>query len=278
MMYQKALLFNDHTIAQEILAETSPYQQKALGRKVRNYVEKDWADVRVEVMVLGLYAKFTQHEDLKKLLLDTGNTIIAEASPTDKIWGIGLGELDPRVNDKKYWPGLNLLGITLMRVRDIINQESGNVFQKNLEMGTVGEDTVYSWLKDTNSLVQDMRYQKHGKASGPRLEGTEGRVILPDFAVWNKNPAKGNFLVDVKVKSSVYPVNGKRCFTVDSKFEDYVRCVEIMKLDYLQIIFIYDNRLYVYKDSDCCGTTRFDNQFSTGDIYLFEYDKSKIKY
>ena len=97
-----------------------------------------------------------------------------------------------------------------------------NNFQEKLAIGTAGEDIVYPWLKANNSLVQDMRYQKHEKGSGPRLEGTEGYFVLPDFAVWNKNPNKGNFLVDVKVKDSIYPVNGKMCFTVDKKFEDYL--------------------------------------------------------
>ena len=66
-------------------------------------------------------------------------------------------------------------------------------FQEKLEMGTAGEDIVYPWLKQNNSLVQDMRYQKHEKGTGPRLEGTDGNVVLPDFGVWNKSPKKRQF-------------------------------------------------------------------------------------
>lgn len=159
-----------------------------------------------------------------------------------------------------------------------MQNEQDKVFDENLAIGTAGEDAVYPWLMSNNSLVQDMRYQKHEKSSGPRLEGTEGKVVLPDFAVWNKNPEKGNFLVDVKVKKSIYPINGKLCFTVDHKYEDYRRCVQVMKLDFLMIIFIYKDRFYVYEDSDLFCTTVYNNQYSTGNVYCFEYDKSRIRY
>lgn len=153
-----------------------------------------------------------------------------------------------------------------------------NSFNENLAMGANGEDAVYPWLKSNNSLVQDMRYQMHEKGSGPRLEGTEGQIILPDFAVWNKNEVKGNFAVDVKVKTSIYPVNGRKCFTVDKKYEDYRKCVQVMKLDFLMMLFIYEGRFFVYKDSDLFSITAYNNSYSSGKVYCFEYDISKIKY
>lgn len=151
-------------------------------------------------------------------------------------------------------------------------------FQENLRVGTKGEDAVYPWLKANNSLVQDMRYQKHEKGSGPRLEGTEGKIVLPDFAVWNRFPEKGNFLVDVKVKKDIYPVKGKMCFTVDNKFEDYVKCTEIMGMHFLKLIFVYENRFYVYKHTDLTCTTVYNNEYSKGTVYCFEFNKSKIAY
>jgi hypothetical protein len=152
---------------------------------------------------------------------------------------------------------------------------SDKEFQAKLAIGTEGEDKVYEWLKRNNSLVEDSRYQNHDKGHGPRLEGREGIVVLPDFVVYNKYPEKGNFAVDVKVKTSTYPVKGKQCFTVDKKYEDYKRSVEIKKLDFLAIIIIYEGDLYFYKDSDCCGTTVYNNQHSKGTVYLFELDESK---
>lgn len=123
MMYRKAMLFNDTEIAQLILETDNPATHKALGRQVRNYNENKWAAVRVDVMVEGLYEKFNQNPKLKQALLDTGDTEIAEASPVDFIWGIGLAEEDPNALDKSKWRGQNLLGIVLMRVRDELRRE-----------------------------------------------------------------------------------------------------------------------------------------------------------
>lgn len=151
-------------------------------------------------------------------------------------------------------------------------------FEENLAVGTIGEDIVYEYLVRNNSFVEDCRNQKHTENSGPRLRGTEGTLILPDFIVYNKNLSKGNFAIDVKVKRSIYPFNGKLCFTVDNKFEDYKRIVQIKKLDFLSIIFIYDNKLYLYKDTDICGTHIYNNKYSTGNVYLFEFDETKQVY
>lgn len=155
---------------------------------------------------------------------------------------------------------------------------SNDNFEKQLEIGTIGEDLIHSYLISNNSYVQDLRKQKHENKFGPRLCGTEGTLTLPDFVVYNKNPEKGNFAVDVKVKSSVYTINDKLCFTVDSKYEQYLRVKDIMKLDFLIISFVYENRNYFYRDSECIGTHIFKNKYSKGSVYLFEFDKSKIRY
>lgn len=151
-------------------------------------------------------------------------------------------------------------------------------FEEKLAQGTEGEDIVYNYLIKNNSFVEDLRKQKHEDRSGPRLRGTEGTLVLPDFAVYNKSPLKGNFAVDSKVKSSIYPVNGKICFTVDNKYEQYKRAVQVKKLDYLMIVFIYEKRMYFYKDTECVGITVFNNKYSTGNVYLFEFNKANIRY
>lgn len=155
---------------------------------------------------------------------------------------------------------------------------SDEIFHQNLKEGEAGEDIVYNWLVRNNSFVEDLRNHKRGENRGPRLIGTEGSLVLPDFVVYNKNPNKGNYAIDVKVKSSVYTVNGKKCFTVDNKYEQYKRAVQIKKLDFLAIIFIFEERLYFYRDTDCIGTTQFRNQYGSGNVYLFELDKSKVRY
>ena len=65
----------------------------------------------------GLVAKFSQNEDLKKRLLDTGNDILAECAVKDRVWGIGLSKNDPDRHDISKWKGQNLLGYALMMVR-----------------------------------------------------------------------------------------------------------------------------------------------------------------
>jgi ribA/ribD-fused uncharacterized protein len=117
MMYCKAILFGDTGIASKIMMTDDPRKHKDLGREVKNYSDSKWAQYRFDIMTKGLYEKFSQNEKLKQALLDTGDTIIAEASPTDKIWGIGLTADDPRATDMDAWPGQNLLGKVLMKVR-----------------------------------------------------------------------------------------------------------------------------------------------------------------
>jgi ribA/ribD-fused uncharacterized protein len=119
MMASKARTFtgNDNILA-EILQNNDPAKIKGLGRKVQNYDEQIWSRVRYEVVVKGNYAKFSQNDNLKKILLDTKDAILVEASPYDRIWGVGLGIDNPDVNNPAKWIGQNLLGKALMEVRE----------------------------------------------------------------------------------------------------------------------------------------------------------------
>lgn len=152
-------------------------------------------------------------------------------------------------------------------------------FRESLAVGKAGEDIVYNYLIKHHGLVEDNRSQVHEEGSGPRLRGTEGIIIQPDFCVYNKpGSPKGRFAVDAKVKSSIYPFKDKRCFTVDHKYEDYKRIVQIKMLDYLAMIFLFKNKMYFYKDSDCYGQQFVDNEYSVGNVYYFAFDEKKIIY
>lgn len=118
MMAGKARVFNDAEVLAEILQSTSPNEAKKLGRKVHNFDDKVWKQHRMELVVAGNYAKFSQHEKLKAFLLSTGNQVLVEASPYDKIWGIGVGASNEHANNPLQWKGLNLLGFALMAVRE----------------------------------------------------------------------------------------------------------------------------------------------------------------
>lgn len=120
MMAEKARTFRDEGALSEIMASTDPRANKATGRKVKDFNFETWDEVKFDIVVKANMAKFSQNEDLLKLLLRTGTEVIVEASPFDKIWGIGLGESDPLAKSPHTWDGENLLGFALMDVRDVL--------------------------------------------------------------------------------------------------------------------------------------------------------------
>ena len=118
MMYGKAMLFADTETAQKILAAQHPREHKALGRKVKPFDDAQWKRERIAIVRTGSHAKFTQNAELRAKLLATAGTTLVEASPYDKIWGIGLAASDPRAQDPNQWRGQNLLGKILTELRD----------------------------------------------------------------------------------------------------------------------------------------------------------------
>jgi ribA/ribD-fused uncharacterized protein len=120
MMAQKARLFQDEEIYQQIIAAKSPAEAKALGRRVRNFEEASWNSQRFAIVVRGNQEKFRQHPDLQEFLLSTKDRVLVEASPVDRIWGIGLAADNDRAESPQQWQGLNLLGFALMEVRDTL--------------------------------------------------------------------------------------------------------------------------------------------------------------
>lgn len=120
MMHQKALLFDDTETAEEVMKTESPKDQKALGRLVKNFVESKWKRHCFSIVYKANLAKFTQNEDFKKFLMESGDRTFVEASPDDVIWGIGLFETAEGIEDVANWQGTNLLGFAITMVRDTI--------------------------------------------------------------------------------------------------------------------------------------------------------------
>ncbi len=124
MMAQKALLFGDQAHFEAIMASTEAREIKALGRLVTGFDAATWNDNKYRIVLEGNIAKFSQNEALKAFLLGTGDSIIAEASPYDGIWGIRMGIEDPAAHDPRSWQGENLLGFVLMETRDILREST----------------------------------------------------------------------------------------------------------------------------------------------------------
>ena len=118
MMYKKAVCFRDDVIAEKILETDEVGSIKELGRMVAGYNENYWNGIRQIVVYEGLIAKFSQNDKLREGLLHTKDQILAECAVKDRIWGIGLSMKDPDRMDLSKWRGQNLLGYTLMMIRD----------------------------------------------------------------------------------------------------------------------------------------------------------------
>ncbi|CAI7592786.1 unnamed protein product [Penicillium manginii] len=126
MMHRKALLFAGPSdeITQEIGAgwEIHPRELRTLGRKIPNFSDEVWKENRFAIVVEGSYLKFSQNEELRQKLLETGDRELVEASPRDRIWGVGFGAKNAGARRHKW--GLNLLGKALMEARErLVNEE-----------------------------------------------------------------------------------------------------------------------------------------------------------
>ena len=129
MMAEKARLFGDKDTLVRILEATDPGVQKALGRKVKGFDQTRWDAAACDIVYRGNRAKFTTHRDLLTMLLETEGTSLAEASPIDTIWVIGLAADAEDAQDRTKWLGRNLLGETLQRLRDdlLAEQRAGGI-------------------------------------------------------------------------------------------------------------------------------------------------------
>ncbi|GAA0677539.1 NADAR family protein [Kitasatospora atroaurantiaca] len=117
MMAGKARLFGDAEVLPRILKARTPAEAKKLGRLVQGFDEQRWSAARFELVVEGNVAKFGQDEALREYLLGTRQRVLVEASPMDRLWGIGLAADNDRATKPQEWRGLNLLGFALMEAR-----------------------------------------------------------------------------------------------------------------------------------------------------------------
>ena len=118
MMAAKARLFRDREILARIVAAPDPGLALSLGRQVRGYEPSAWEQARFDAVVAGNTAKFSQNPSLSKYLCGTAGKVLAQATPLETIWGIGLSPEHRDATNPSKWRGSNLLGFALMQVRD----------------------------------------------------------------------------------------------------------------------------------------------------------------
>jgi len=117
MMWSKAVLFGDADRAKAVLLARSPAQAKTIGRQVEGFDEAVWVENRWRIVVDASVAKFGNDPALRDYLLSTKHKVLVEASPVDRIWGIGLSTDSEKAKNPEQWRGLNLLGFALMEAR-----------------------------------------------------------------------------------------------------------------------------------------------------------------
>ena len=143
MHAQKADLFGDKETFKKIMNAESPEECKRLGRQVRGFSQEIWDQNKYNIIVEGNLAKFSDNPKLKEYLLSTGDAILAEASPSDKIWGIGMSKDAAAGKTEEQWQGQNLLGKALMEVRARLSGKEGTQKEQKAESPKDKEKTIY---------------------------------------------------------------------------------------------------------------------------------------
>lgn len=187
MMYKKAMLFGDTETANEIMKAAHPREQKALGRKVKGFDKDLWEQNCKQYVYDANYAKFTQNFMLLTGLMATGDTELVEASPEDKIWGIGLADTDPRAQNKETWQGTNWLGEILTKLReDLKTKDLKKMVQHNLLPPIKPEISYEDYEKLDIRLCQIISVEKVEKKDKLyKLEidtGVDKRVVVSAIA------------------------------------------------------------------------------------------------
>lgn len=164
-MAHKAMTFNDKNILRKMLRPTIlPSDVKRLGRKVKGFNNAKWNMCKERIMIEGNMQKFSQNYELKKYLLSTGDKVLVEASPYDRIWGIGMGEGAKGIEDPFNWKGQNLLGFCLMKVRERLRDKK---IRKSYKINTnkkIKEEKEWSYLDDMTEeeLWENRSHGVHG--------------------------------------------------------------------------------------------------------------------
>lgn len=184
MMAAKARLFGDEETRGKIMSAKSPGIMKHLGRVVRGYDDAKWQAVGFEEVVKANFAKFSQNDRLKELLLSTGDAVIAEASPKDSKWGIGISAAAASKTDEKNWPGQNLLGKALMKVRELLRNGKGET--KHVEKLKQELQDIEQSLKEESAVKAAVSKAKQPSRRKPVKEEAERHLTPAEMDAVNR--------------------------------------------------------------------------------------------
>lgn len=127
MMYEKAMLFADHDIARQITEVFHPQEAKMLGRKVKGFNNALWEKSREQIVENVCYCRLVFDLGLRCEAIQhrlAGRSFV-EASDRDRIWGVGLSQDHPMIDDEANWLGTNLLGKAWDRATDALIDRCG---------------------------------------------------------------------------------------------------------------------------------------------------------
>ncbi|CAD0059121.1 unnamed protein product [Aureobasidium pullulans] len=187
MMYGKAQVFDSPHIAAKILSAKSPKAQKALGREIEGFTDDVWNPARLGVVKRGSYLKFSQNEKLKKVLLETGDRDLVEASPKDRIWGIGYSAAAAKRTSRDRW-GQNLLGIALMYARRKIRAEEAEEEQDEEE--DIQPDTIKESIEQTADEEAEDRSESPPAIKSPQLRSASATPPQPKKSRMIQSPRR----------------------------------------------------------------------------------------
>lgn len=189
MMYQKVMMFRQYELAEKIMGTDDPSECKKIGRThFPEFNSELWDKTCKTIVKRGIRAKFLQNEDLLNTLLGTGNKLLAECSPFDKKWGIGIDINDSDRFDTSKWKGSNLLGRILMEVREELRNELYASGDLGIEyVNALDLDPIPEWNMTAGALKRIPQFYDaiHAYADTLPTKYDERNKFYHDFSLYD---------------------------------------------------------------------------------------------
>lgn len=195
MMYHKVLMFSKFDLAEQIMQTTDPAKcKKIAGQKFPEFDSDLWNKTCTTIVKRGVKAKFAQNKDILEILLNTGNALLAECSPYDEKWGIGIDITDPNRFVIANWKGRNLLGRILMEVREELRQELHASIDGRLDyIDAIELEPIPEWKMTAGELKRIPQFYDAIHAYSDTLKGHRVKnIFYNDYSLEQWEIAMGN--------------------------------------------------------------------------------------